>query len=140
MQSVKPHLAMHGTCISFQACQTTLLATSDLSTAFLKKAKQKALPLVYPLCLEADSIKAAMFPGIVLSWPFGPVFYLSGVTRATQSSQTHDWDLSLRITNPPWSVRANFLGQFPLVLFLSSFSVCFKSAKVMISIYYKPFR
>lgn len=37
-------------------------------------------------------------------------------------------------------MTANFLRQFPLVSFLSPFSVCFKSAKAMISIHYKPFR
>lgn len=131
---------MHGTCISFQACKTAFLATSDLNTAFLKKAKLKDLLLIYPLCLDEDHIEAALLPGTVLNWSFGPVFYLPGVTRATKRSQMRDWDLSPHITNPPWSVTANFLRQFPLVLFLSSFSVCFKRAKAMISIYYKPFR
>lgn len=85
---------MQGTRILFQACKAAFLATSDLSTAFLKEAKLKVLPPIYPLCLDEDPIEAAVLPGTVLNWPFGPVFYLPGVTRATKGSQMCDWDLS----------------------------------------------
>lgn len=94
IQSVKPYLVMHGTRLSFQVCKTAFLATSDLSIAFLKKPKFKKSPPIYPLCLDENHIKAAVLPGTVQNWPFGPVFYLLGVTRATKRSQMHDWDIT----------------------------------------------
>lgn len=61
---------MRGTGTSFQVCKAAFLATADLSIAFLKKAKLKALPLIYSLCLDEDHTEAAVLPGTALNWPF----------------------------------------------------------------------